>query len=203
MEGECRSDPSGEGGIRTHGTVSRTHAFQACQFSHSCTSPSALPLTAEGEGFEPSIAVRLFRFSRPVDSTTLAPFRMAQKQTNILKSGGNSNHRQFVDYRTFSEYIKNPNGCKSWSSDLYPLLTKSFLSMQPSSAAHKSISHYSLEQAGPTGSPIAGFDNGNSSILPGPVPSMLSGSWNFCFKFLVDKTHVESNNGLTLASSRV
>jgi hypothetical protein len=29
----------GEGGIRTHGTVSRTQHFQCCQFSHSCTSP--------------------------------------------------------------------------------------------------------------------------------------------------------------------
>src|SRR5215813_10713103 len=31
---------SGEGGIRTHGTVSRTQHFQCCQFSHSCTSPN-------------------------------------------------------------------------------------------------------------------------------------------------------------------
>ena len=30
---------------------------------------------AEGEGFEPSMALRPFRFSRPADSTTLAPFR--------------------------------------------------------------------------------------------------------------------------------
>ncbi len=29
----------GEGGIRTHGTLSRTHAFQACSLSHSDTSP--------------------------------------------------------------------------------------------------------------------------------------------------------------------
>ena len=31
--------PGGEGGIRTHGTVSRTQHFQCCQLSHSCTSP--------------------------------------------------------------------------------------------------------------------------------------------------------------------
>src|SRR5436190_19239434 len=30
----------GEGGIRTHGTVSRSQHFQCCQFSHSCTSPT-------------------------------------------------------------------------------------------------------------------------------------------------------------------
>jgi hypothetical protein len=30
----------GEGGIRTHGTLSRTHAFQACALNHSATSPS-------------------------------------------------------------------------------------------------------------------------------------------------------------------
>ena len=29
----------GESGIRTHGTISRTHAFQACAFDHSATSP--------------------------------------------------------------------------------------------------------------------------------------------------------------------
>src|SRR5690242_7701251 len=29
----------GEGGIRTHDTVSRIHAFQACALSHSATSP--------------------------------------------------------------------------------------------------------------------------------------------------------------------
>jgi hypothetical protein len=29
----------GEGGIRTRGTVTRTHAFQACSFGHSDTSP--------------------------------------------------------------------------------------------------------------------------------------------------------------------
>ena len=32
----------GESGIRTHGTVSRTHAFQACALSHSAISPEAL-----------------------------------------------------------------------------------------------------------------------------------------------------------------
>lgn len=33
------SDNGGEGGIRTHETVSRLHAFQACAFDHSATSP--------------------------------------------------------------------------------------------------------------------------------------------------------------------
>lgn len=31
----------GQGGIRTHGTVSSTHAFQACSFDHSDTCPSS------------------------------------------------------------------------------------------------------------------------------------------------------------------
>jgi hypothetical protein len=31
----------GESGIRTHGTLSRTHAFQACALSHSAISPEA------------------------------------------------------------------------------------------------------------------------------------------------------------------
>lgn len=33
----------GESGIRTHETVARLHAFQACAFDHSATSPSAGP----------------------------------------------------------------------------------------------------------------------------------------------------------------
>ena len=36
------ADGGGEGGIRTHVTVSRKHAFQACSFSHSDTSPRLL-----------------------------------------------------------------------------------------------------------------------------------------------------------------
>src|SRR5882724_3736975 len=32
----------GEGGIRTHGTVSRSQHFQCCQFNHSCTSPGGI-----------------------------------------------------------------------------------------------------------------------------------------------------------------
>jgi hypothetical protein len=39
-----RKSPGGEGGIRTHGTVSRTQHFQCCQLSHSCTSPKELPI---------------------------------------------------------------------------------------------------------------------------------------------------------------
>ena len=34
-------DSGGEGGIRTHGKVTPTHAFQACSFNHSDTSPEA------------------------------------------------------------------------------------------------------------------------------------------------------------------
>ena len=38
--GECfGKGAGGEGGIRTHDTVSRIHAFQASAFSHSATSP--------------------------------------------------------------------------------------------------------------------------------------------------------------------
>src|SRR5262245_19594330 len=35
-----RPTDNGEGGIRTAGTVTRTHAFQACSFDRSDTSPS-------------------------------------------------------------------------------------------------------------------------------------------------------------------
>src|SRR5216684_1171166 len=39
----------GESGIRTHGTVSRTHAFQACALSHSAISPDGLSLKGHGD----------------------------------------------------------------------------------------------------------------------------------------------------------
>ena len=41
----------GEGGIRTRGTVTRTHAFQACSFGHSDTSPHGpwKPLTSTSQ----------------------------------------------------------------------------------------------------------------------------------------------------------
>src|SRR5882724_11204923 len=37
----------GEGGIRTHGTVSRSQHFQCCQFNHSCTSPKWRPFNVK------------------------------------------------------------------------------------------------------------------------------------------------------------
>ena len=36
----------GRGGIRTHGTLSRTHTFQACALNHSATDPFAIGLTS-------------------------------------------------------------------------------------------------------------------------------------------------------------
>jgi hypothetical protein len=44
----------GEGGIRTHETVSRLHAFQACAIDHSATSPrrSCAARTIAGMGAE-------------------------------------------------------------------------------------------------------------------------------------------------------
>ena len=49
LEG-LRVRTGGESGIRTHGTVSRTHAFQACALSHSAISPEA-PLLKGRDGF--------------------------------------------------------------------------------------------------------------------------------------------------------
>ena len=40
LEGPLGIEAGGEGGIRTLDTVSRIHAFQACAFNHSATSPS-------------------------------------------------------------------------------------------------------------------------------------------------------------------
>src|SRR5262245_20780787 len=42
----CERDVSGGSGIRTHVTVSRKHAFQACAFSHSATPPDRTFLNA-------------------------------------------------------------------------------------------------------------------------------------------------------------
>src|SRR5512147_705493 len=66
----------GESGIRTHGTLTSTHAFQACTFGHSVISPG--PMSAgsrpptERVGFEPTEPQAAQRFSRPPDSTALA-----------------------------------------------------------------------------------------------------------------------------------
>ena len=81
----------GEGGIRTRGTVTRTHAFQACSFGHSDTSPrgarSSIVLSSgapashpvcwwrRGWDSNPRTPVRGQRFSRPSRSTTPAPLR--------------------------------------------------------------------------------------------------------------------------------
>jgi hypothetical protein len=49
----------GEGGIRTHGTLSRTHAFQACALNHSATSPSVDTRVERPDAQAPSSAYRL------------------------------------------------------------------------------------------------------------------------------------------------
>ena len=50
ISGRMRMGVGGEGGIRTHGEVSPTHAFQACSFSHSDTSPREACARADGIG---------------------------------------------------------------------------------------------------------------------------------------------------------
>src|SRR5262245_45701220 len=42
----CERDVDGGSGLRTHVTVSRKHAFQACAFSHSATPPDRTFLNA-------------------------------------------------------------------------------------------------------------------------------------------------------------
>src|SRR6185312_4705637 len=37
---ECGNSVNGRGGIRTHGTLSRTHTFQACALNPSATRPT-------------------------------------------------------------------------------------------------------------------------------------------------------------------
>ena len=86
---------SGRGGIRTHGTLSRTHTFQACALNHSATRPTndcgpakpnalaAQPPNQRAEvhvdqradrvRFELTVPLPVRRFSRPVLSTTQPP----------------------------------------------------------------------------------------------------------------------------------
>ena len=96
---------NGSGEIRTHGTLSRTHTFQACALNHSATDPTPAwcphPTSAKRAGgadrrpsaltgscsctiteqgtdrvrFELTIPLRVRRFSRPVLSTTQPPVR--------------------------------------------------------------------------------------------------------------------------------
>jgi hypothetical protein len=55
----------GEGGIRTHETLASPHAFQACAFSHSATSPSTPTITgtssSASEQFNLSAVLPQFR----------------------------------------------------------------------------------------------------------------------------------------------
>src|SRR3990172_5786074 len=46
----------GEGGIRTHGTLARTHDFQSCPFGHSGTSPRGRARQSPRHGYKRSPA---------------------------------------------------------------------------------------------------------------------------------------------------
>jgi hypothetical protein len=52
----------GEGGIRTLGTVARTHDFQSCTFDHSVTSPEASRPRSEAKSSERSTGRRALRY---------------------------------------------------------------------------------------------------------------------------------------------
>jgi hypothetical protein len=58
-ESRSRRDGGGGSGIRTHVTVSRKHAFQACAFSHSATPPYRLDIPGHAD------AGGLFQAARP------------------------------------------------------------------------------------------------------------------------------------------
>src|SRR5664279_236645 len=58
-ESRSQRDGGGGSGIRTHVTVSRKHAFQACAFSHSATPPYRLDIPGHAD------AGGLFQAARP------------------------------------------------------------------------------------------------------------------------------------------
>ena len=52
---EALAKAGGEGGIRTRGKVTPTHAFQACSFNHSDTSPFQKPVDCMSAAAEPQV----------------------------------------------------------------------------------------------------------------------------------------------------
>src|SRR5258706_3725721 len=60
--------PNGQGGIRTHETVARLHAFQACAFSHSATRPRRGEETSPGPPLNQPAAHAKPRPERPLGS---------------------------------------------------------------------------------------------------------------------------------------
>ena len=72
-----RGIDGGEGGIRTHGTVSRTLAFEASTFNHSVTSPQwSAPLvyqTGPARGYAYRICDLILVLGKPISD--LAPGR--------------------------------------------------------------------------------------------------------------------------------
>ena len=70
----------GEGGIRTHGRVSPTHAFQACSLSHSDTSPTTCkePLPASQPDKEIAEQISALSFEHASDDFE------AMVQPNVL-----------------------------------------------------------------------------------------------------------------------
>ncbi len=87
-----------------------THAFQACTFNHSVTSPIHLPKLSRsyakfmpcGEGgirtHGPAMAGQ--RFSRPPDSTALAPLRITYWSHDCSLTPGISTSRPLIVERT-------------------------------------------------------------------------------------------------------
>src|SRR6185295_11823673 len=78
----------GEGGIRTHGTVSRSQHFQCCQFNHSCTSPE-LPIAD---------------FQSPIFKSAIGNWKSAM----IWRRGWDSNPRWALTHSGFRDRCTNP-----------------------------------------------------------------------------------------------
>jgi hypothetical protein len=110
---------SGEGGIRTRTGLTTRRASNAVQY-HYATSPiftfsiSNLKFEmAERVGFEPTVPVRVQRFSRPPDSATLAPlhinyFKLLRKRIITL--------RHSLCHCTVSRFFLKNNWIKSRQS---------------------------------------------------------------------------------------
>src|SRR5258706_10291821 len=83
----------GEGGIRTHGTVSRSQHFQCCQFNHSCTSPEKMPIAD-------------LRLSTLKDKYQSAISN--QKSAMFWRRGWDSNPRWALTHSGFRDRCTNP-----------------------------------------------------------------------------------------------
>src|SRR5881296_589842 len=89
--GNLQVQASGQGGIRTHGTLAGTPVFETGRFNHSRTCPltaryegpshlgTSVPIRTDRVGFEPTKRLPVYTLSRRVPSATRPPIHAARR----------------------------------------------------------------------------------------------------------------------------